>query len=45
MSMYLVELAIGENASEAYLSKVDFIDQPDDQRDFCNLIEFYEKID
>ena len=45
MSMYLVELAIGENAYEAYLSKVDFIDQPDDQRDFCNLIEFYEKID
>ena len=44
MSMYLLELAIGECAYEAYLASVDFIDQPDENKKFCNLTDFYETI-
>lgn len=44
MSMYLIELAIGECAYEAYLSSVDYLDQADDKLSFCNLIDFYETI-
>lgn len=45
MSMYLIELAIGECAYEAYLGSVDFVDlPPEEDSKFCNLIDFYEKI-
>lgn len=35
MSMYLLELAIGELAYEAYICRVDFIDTPDSNMKFC----------
>ncbi len=44
MSMYLIELAIGQCAYEAYLSSVDYLDKPDDQWAFCNMIDYYETI-
>lgn len=44
MSMYLIELAIGQCAYESYLSSVDFLDSPNDEDSFCNLIDFYETI-
>lgn len=45
MSMYLVELSIGECAYEAYLGNVDFLDAPpEEESKFCNLIDFYEKL-
>lgn len=45
MSMYLLELAIGQTAYEAYLSSVDFTDEPKENCEVCNLIEFYEKME
>ncbi len=44
MSMYLIELAIGECAYESYISHIDYTDQPDDAMQFCNLIDFFETI-
>ena len=44
MSMYLLELAIGELAYEAYICRVDFIDTPSESLKFCGLVDFYEKI-
>lgn len=44
MSMYLIELALGQCAYEAYLSSVDCLDTPDETMKFCNLIDFYEAI-
>lgn len=44
MSMYLLELALGECAYEAYLSRVDYIDVPDDSEMFCSLVDFYENL-
>ena len=45
MSMYLIELAIGQCAYEAYLASVDFLDvPPENEVTFCNLIDFFEKI-
>ena len=44
MSMYLLELAIGQTYYEAYLQTIDFIDQPDSNMAFCNLIDFYDII-
>lgn len=44
MSIYLVELAIGENALESYVSSVDFLDEPENGVSFCNLTELYEVI-
>lgn len=44
MSIYLVELAIGENALESYISSVDFLNEPENGMDFCNLTELYEVI-
>lgn len=44
MSMYLLELALGEVAYEAYLSNIDYIDEPDDREYFCSLVDFYEKL-
>ncbi|MGI6510847.1 MAG: hypothetical protein ACOX1W_00225 [Catenisphaera adipataccumulans] len=44
MSMYLIETAIGECAYEAYLSRIDSIDEPKQDAKFCNLIDFYETI-
>lgn len=45
MAIYLVELAIGENCLESYVSSVDFLDQPENGSDFCNLTELYEVIE
>ena len=44
MSMYLLELAIGELAYEAYICRVDFIDTPDPNMKFTQLVDFYETI-
>lgn len=45
MSMYLLELALGECAYEAYISFVDFLDVPSEEvSTFCNLIDFYEVV-
>lgn len=44
MAIYLVELAIGEKELEAYVSNIDFTDEPVDGRDFCNLTELYTVI-
>lgn len=44
MAIYLVELAIGEKELEAYVSNIDFTDEPSDGRDFCNLTELYTVI-
>ncbi len=44
MCIYLVELAIGQNAMESYVSFVDYLDQPENGTDFCNLTELYEVI-
>ena len=44
MSMYLMELAIGQLAYEAYICRVDFIDTPDTDMKFCQMIDFYEVI-
>lgn len=44
MSMYLMELAIGQLAYEAYICRVDFIDTPDSDMKFCQMIDFYEVI-
>lgn len=44
MSMYLIELAIGQCAYEAYLSSVDFLDvPPEEDQPFCNLVDLFEK--
>lgn len=40
MSMYLMELAIGQLAYEAYICRVDFIDTPDSDMKFCQMIVF-----
>lgn len=45
MSIYLVELAVGENVLEAYISSVDYLDEPENGVDFCNLTELYEVIE
>lgn len=46
MSMYLIELAIGQCAYEAYMGQIDFVDTPpEDTNLFCNLVDFYEKLD
>lgn len=42
--MYLLELAIGELAYEAYICRVDFIDTPDSNMKFCQMMDFYEVI-
>lgn len=44
MSMYLIELAVGQCTYEAYLSGVDYLDEPDHQMKFCNLIDAFETI-
>lgn len=44
MSIYLVELTIGEKELEAYVSSVDFVNEPEDGVSFCNLTELYEVI-
>lgn len=45
MSMYLLELALGECYYESYISSVDFIDVPSNEiQNFCNLVDFYEKL-
>lgn len=45
MSIYLVELAVGEKMLEAWISSVDFLDTPEEGVDFCNLTELYEVIE
>ena len=44
MGMYLLELALGQCAYEAYISKVDFLDQPKKESPFCNLVDAYETL-
>ena len=44
MSMYLLELGIGQCAYEAYLASVDYIDDPDSNMKFCNMTDFYETL-
>lgn len=44
MSIYLTELAVGENCLESYISSADFLDQPENGMDFCNLTELYSVI-
>lgn len=44
MSMYLLELALGECAYEAYLSSIDYLDEPDNQELFCSLVDFYDRV-
>lgn len=44
MSMYLLELAIGELFYEAYMGRVDFIDVPDDQMKHSTMMDFYEVV-
>lgn len=44
MCIYLVELAVGENCLESYISSIDFLDQPEQGVDFCNLTDLYEVI-
>ncbi len=44
MSMYLIELSIGQCAYEAYISNIDYLDSPDNTLQFCNLMDFYEDI-
>lgn len=45
MCIYLVELAIGQNMMESFVSLVDYIDQPENGVDFCNLTELYDVIE
>lgn len=46
MAMYLIETSIGQLYYEAYLSSVDAIDTPPEEKmDFCNLVDFFEVID
>lgn len=44
MSMYLLELALGQCAYEAYIGSVDFLDAPKMDESFCNLVDGYEKL-
>lgn len=45
MSMYLLELAIGQTYYEAYISLVEPLTQPEaDNPNFCSLVDFYTKI-
>ena len=44
MSMYLLELAIGQLAYEAYICRVDFIDVPDQDMKFCGMVDFYDVV-
>ncbi|MGN1276903.1 MAG: hypothetical protein ACI4UK_07940, partial [Floccifex sp.] len=44
MSMYLLELALGEIAYEAYLSHIDFMDEPKEVEQFCPIIDFYDQL-
>lgn len=44
MSMYLLELALGQCAYEAYVSHVDFLDAPQTESLFCNLVDAYETL-
>lgn len=44
MSMYLLELALGECAYEAYLSHIDYLDAPQKDIAFCPLVDFYETV-
>ncbi|HIW18449.1 MAG TPA: hypothetical protein H9886_04890 [Candidatus Faecalicoccus intestinipullorum] len=42
MSIYLLEMALGQCAYEAYVGEVDSLDAPDPNRAFCNLVDAYE---
>lgn len=45
MSMYLIELALGQSVYEIYLSNVDFLDAPIESKNVCNLLDFYDRIE
>lgn len=45
MSIYLVELAVGEKMLESNISSVDFLDVPENGVSFCNLTELYDVIE
>lgn len=45
MSMYLLELSVGQTLYEAYIGRVEFADQPPEEKmEFSNLVDFYEAI-
>lgn len=44
MSMYLLELAIGQTDYEAYIGSVLPLTQPKESQNFCSLVDFYDKI-
>ena len=44
MSMYLLELALGECAYEAYMSHIDYLDAPEKDTQFCSMVDFYETV-
>lgn len=44
MSMYLLELAIGQTDYEAYIGSVLPLTQPEEGKTFCSLVDFYDKI-
>ena len=44
MSMYLLELAIGQTDYEAYIDRVEPLTAPEDSKNFCNLVDFYNLI-
>lgn len=46
MAMYLIETSIGQLYYEAYLSSIDAIDTPPEERmEMCSLVDFFEAID
>lgn len=44
MSLYLLELALGQKEYEAYISNVTYLDQPDRNLKFCELMAFYDTL-
>lgn len=44
MSMYLLELALGQCCYEAYISHIDYMDECKEVEEFCPLIEFYDRL-
>jgi hypothetical protein len=44
MSMYLLELALGQTCYEAYIGSVSDISEPEADSEFANLADFYEVV-
>lgn len=45
MARYLVELAVGQFYYEAYIRSVTYLDQPEQEQAFCQLIDLYDVIE